>query len=76
MKRKLTKAIEKRYGSSGNPTGLENMLDDMRECQLTVYVNLADDIDEDVDDVEKAIEKVIFYHGQNYYNRIKIKSNV
>jgi hypothetical protein len=48
-------------------------MDDMRECQLTVYVNLADDIDEDVDDVEKAIEKVIFYHGQNYYNRIKTK---
>mgnify|MGYP006263926379 CR=1 FL=1 len=73
MKTKLTKAIEKRYGSSSNPTGLENMLDDMRECQLTVYVNLADDIDEDVDDVEKAIEKVILYHRQNYYNTIKTK---
>jgi capsule polysaccharide export protein KpsC/LpsZ len=71
MKKKLIKAIEKRYGTASNPTGLECMFDAMRECQLTVYVNLADDIKEEIDDVEKAIEKIIFYHSQNYYNTIK-----
>ena len=47
----------------------------MRECQDTVYVNLADDIDEDIYEVEKAIENVVLYHEQNYYNTIKNKSN-
>ena len=69
MKRKLTKAIEERYGS------IENLIDAMRECQDTVYVNLADDIDDDIYEVEKAIENVVLYNEQNYYNTIKIKSN-
>tara|TARA_R100000353_G_C6486528_1_gene190581 strand:+ start:630 stop:830 length:201 start_codon:yes stop_codon:yes gene_type:complete len=66
MKNKLITAIEKRYGSACNPTGLECMLDDMRECKLTVCVNLADDIDEEIDDVEKAIDIII---NEYTYNR-------
>jgi len=62
MREKLVKAIDERYGS------IENLIDAMRECQDTVYVNLAHDIDEGIYEVEKAIEKVILYHEDNYYN--------
>tara|TARA_R110002020_G_scaffold273096_4_gene488109 strand:- start:1159 stop:1761 length:603 start_codon:yes stop_codon:yes gene_type:complete len=63
MREKLVKAIDERYGS------IENLIDAMRECQDTVYVNLAHDIDEGIYEVEKAIEKVILYHEDNYYNK-------
>lgn len=67
MREKLVKAIDERYGS------IENLIDAMRECQDTVYVNLAHDIDEGIYEVEKAIEKVILYHEDNYYNKNQSK---